>query len=770
MSRIQNRIKIVYIKHDLEAEFVLEGKILRVEVSNKFVMAYIYYIVFVWLCECSDLVCFLLNIPQQTIVSRILIILMYGGGVIQLKKLYAIKRNKYSFTKLIVSIIILVLGMIKSLYPDYSSDTGNYHLIAQSSDFVNWFENGFAPGTFQIWGFRLGDRLFNLFSRILGYRYGTLLNIFIVVIIYIQITDFLDTLFDRLFSNYQTEKIFKIINLAVLAIIALTVHDLVMVVATYYVDLLAIPILLEMLYKVCLIEENKEHQYFAFLGGIAFALKMTNIVYIVPLLFVYIIKNIKIINIIDYLKCFIIGIVPFSIYAVYNFVCTGNPVFPYFNLLFKSKYFSSYNFKDPRWGPTSTKEIFMWTFKHIFYPEYRQSEIYDLHLIVLQIAFIIFVFSILIYLECLFRKKVKKAFPIELYIVFLLSGLFWSASTGYSRYFILGDIMLLIILVVSVMYLIQAINIYMIKYSLVILMYLMLWISYEQIGDSIRGREWSWRRVTKEQTINELSNVFKDQLNNFNYLDADVFFLTSPTMGGYAFLSNEDAPIFNISYLDWIDKENYYLFKNSFEKMVSEEKSIFDIKFSDFNDWNTYERKLYGYGFEIMDKSIVNNGIFNLIYIKLGFVQEFMFSENTEIPIDENNKNYRNFVHNGFSYVETVNGSPVVWTSGKSSSFTIQFEEGYDKDFRLILDLIGTVEGSEQNVIAYANGIELENVLISRDKIYIDVPRKYFSENKLYLELRYPNAYILAEKGISTDTRELAFLINRIRCEEYQIK
>ena len=80
MSRIQNRIKIVYIKHDLEAEFVLEGKILRVEVSNKFVMAYIYYIVFVWLCECSDLVCFLLNIPQQTIVSRILIILMYGGG------------------------------------------------------------------------------------------------------------------------------------------------------------------------------------------------------------------------------------------------------------------------------------------------------------------------------------------------------------------------------------------------------------------------------------------------------------------------------------------------------------------------------------------------------------------------------------------------------------------------------------------------------------------------------------------------------------------
>ncbi len=656
------------------------------------------------------------------------------------------------------------------MYPDYASDTGNYHLIAQRSDFVNWFENGFGAGTFQIWGFRLGDRLFNLFNSVLGYRYGTLLNIFIVIIIYLQITDFLDIIFDRLMPNYRTKKIFKIINPAILAVIALTVHDLIMIVATYYTDLLAIPILLEMLYKICLKEKNEEHQYFAFLGGLAFALKMTNVVYIIPLLIIYIIKNLKIIKIIDYLKCFIIGIVPFSIYAIYNVVCTGNPIFPYFNLLFKSKYFSFYNFKDPRWGPTDIKETFIWIFKHVFYPEYRQSEIYDLHVTNLQIAFIVFVLGILIYIECVLRKRVKTVLPIELYIVFLLSALFWSASTGYSRYFILGDIMLLIILIVSVIYLIQITNIYVIKYGLAVLIYLMFWVSYEQIGDSIRGREWSWRSVTKEQTINELSYVFKDKLSNFNYSDADVFFLTSPTMGGCAFLSNKDAPIFNISYLDWMDKDNYYLFKNNFEKIISEEKNIFDIKFSDFTVWDNYEKKLDRYGFQIMDKSIVNTGIFDLIYIKLGFIQKFMFTENIQIPIDENNVNYQKFVCNGFSYVEMVNGSPAVWTSGKSSGFAIQFQEGYDKDFRLILDLIGTVERSEQNVIAFANGVELENILISQDKICIDVPNKYFSENKLYLELRYPDAYILAEKGISTDTRELAFLINGITCEEYQIK
>ncbi len=193
-------------------------------------------------------------------------------------------------------------------------------------------------------------------------------------------------------------------------------------------------------------------------------------------------------------------------------------------MLFKSKYFSFYNFKDPRWGPTDIKETFIWIFKHVFYPEYRQSEIYDLHVTNLQIAFIVFVLGILIYIECMLRKRVKTVLPIELYIVFLLSALFWSASTGYSRYFILGDIMLLIILIVSVIYLIQITNIYVIKYGLAVLIYLMFWVSYEQIGNSIRGREWSWRSVTKEQTINELSYVFKDKLSNFNYSDADVFF------------------------------------------------------------------------------------------------------------------------------------------------------------------------------------------------------------------------------------------------------
>lgn len=119
-------------------------------------------------------------------------------------------------------------------------------------------------------------------------------------------------------------------------------------------------------------------------------------------------------------------------------------------------------------------------------------------------------------------------------------------------------------------------------------------------------------------------------------------------------MSNKDAPIFNISYLDWMDKDNYYLFKNNFEKIISEEKNIFDIKFSDFTDWDNYEKKLDRYGFQIMDKSIVNTGIFDLIYIKLGFIQKFMFTENIQIPIDENNVNYQKFVCNGFSYVEMV--------------------------------------------------------------------------------------------------------------------
>lgn len=73
-------------------------------------------------------------------------------------------------------------------------------------------------------------------------------------------------------------------------------------------------------------------------------------------------------------------------------------------------------------------------------------------------------------------------------------------------------------------------------------------------------------------------------------------------MGGCAFLSNKDAPIFNISYLDWMDKNNYYLFKNNFEKIISEEKISLILNFLILRIGITMKKSLIDMDFKLWIK------------------------------------------------------------------------------------------------------------------------------------------------------------------------
>ena len=86
------------------------------------------------------------------------------------------------YQKLIGIFIIAVFGFIMAVYPDQSFDTFNYHLIAQNPHFENYFTDDYGYGNFQVWGFRLSDRLFYYFRWLLGYRLGTLLNPIVLII------------------------------------------------------------------------------------------------------------------------------------------------------------------------------------------------------------------------------------------------------------------------------------------------------------------------------------------------------------------------------------------------------------------------------------------------------------------------------------------------------------------------------------------------------------------------------------------------------------
>lgn len=580
----------------------------KLAISSRPLAVYLIYILFIWVCECMDLFCFFVSLPQQTVFSRMIALLFVALLILMISKKVSIRNTgKYDIIKTAGIIFIILVSLIKSIYPDTSFDVNNYHLILQSIDFTNFFETGFGGGNFQIWGFRLGDRLFSPLINVLGFRCGTVLNGLVIALLYIQIADLIDGLIPK---EYKDQRMF---NPSILAFLVVTVHDVTMQTATYNVDLLALPLLIEML-AICMSNGEGRHEYFVLLAGAAFAIKMTNVVYIIPLLLVYLIKNRKRITGIDFIKCFMIGVIPSGIYMIYNFSCTGNPVFPYMNSVFHSCYFLWQDFRDNRWGPVNIQETCLWIFYHVILPKYRQSEIPNRWTLNITMSLIIFIVGILFGIKR-FRKKEKQICPVELYAVFIISGILWAITTGYSRYFVFGDVLLLLIFVASIT---QLIDRRIIRRNFTTaLLYIMLLCSGLETLDVLMGREWAWRRPGIHSALDELNYVLRDQPETFEIEpDIDVFFLTEAYYGGVAFLTNKDVPIFNAAYRQYLEAENLYLYENSY-KLMLEKENIYDIKVKGFDDWEAYESDLKNYELEIADKYIINNRGMDLIYIKL---------------------------------------------------------------------------------------------------------------------------------------------------------
>ena len=272
----------------------------------------------------------------------------------------------FNFEKLIGLLIIIGIGLFTSVYPDNSFDTGNYHLIAQNPVFENYFIEDYGYGNFQVWGFRLADRMFYYFRYLLGYRMGTVLNILIMALSFTQLYDLLDWILSAYKSNKKRWNIGKVVcNRLIWSFAILFSLDAILMLGTYYVDLFAVPLALEII-RLLLKESNEQTPidiyYFALLNGIFLGFKLTNVVYVAPIVLFYTIKNFKIIKWKHWALAILIGVLPFLNYLIFNFVCTGNPVFPYFNNIFKSPYFQLSNWKDTRWGPKNLFEKLFWIF------------------------------------------------------------------------------------------------------------------------------------------------------------------------------------------------------------------------------------------------------------------------------------------------------------------------------------------------------------------------------------------------------------------------
>lgn len=515
---------------------------------------YFVYIVIVWGFEAVDCICYELNIPQTTVISRIAVLIIFAILISKTRKYFELSELKINWKNFLGLFVIIVIGCLKSVYPDTCADTWGYHLIVQRPGFRNYFVDHFGKGFFQVYMFRLGDRLFTLFREILGFRYGTLLSTLILGLCYLQIQDLLKKYIEK---NERSKSIaFKVLGCTELwAFIIVLTHYTLMNVGTYYIDILSFPIGIEVLRKLFETLYKKQNAgdiyYVAVLNGFWLALKMTNIVFIIPCVIMYIFLNRRHMTLKRLMISGLLAAIPCSIYLIVAFFDTGNPVFPFFNSLFQSPYYLIDNFKDPRWGGITLKEKLFWLVYLVYKPEYRSCEVFAEYTFVLVVGLLSMT---LILLKCIIKVLNNKwEFDKEVLLAFLMIGssILWSFTTGYARYYAFG-MMLLGILAFYIL------NHYQSRKLMSVVISVVTIIALAETGCTVKhffeGREFGWRTWSIDTFKEQCSKVLRDQEFAENCgADIDMFFTSST---GVAEMFDPEIYTYNVNYKNYCKDEN----------------------------------------------------------------------------------------------------------------------------------------------------------------------------------------------------------------------
>lgn len=475
---------------------------------------YIFYMVFIWWGDVLDFFSYIVGLPQVTITSRLFAFLLAFLVDRKVCRQWAADEELISIDWMLFVVWFLCGGLYvwKAVLPDMSADVVAYHLYLQIPGFRDVFHYNYAPGGFQTLFFPLADRMFYWFRFVFGYRLGTVLNYLIVCLAIGQVR--------RIYIKFHI----KAWIASLLAFGSVMVFHLMLIYCgTYMVDLVAVPLLLEMLYRSCFSEkEDNRYWWLIFLGAFSLALKLTNIIYVLPILVVYMLSSSMCAPKRLFYSCILMAI-PSAIYLIYSYLESGNPVFPLYNAIFQSPYFPFRNFKDTRWGPSLWWEYLIWPIHIITAPKERLAEISDM---VMALAWIGPLFCMGVY-ACSQIPQVKKkltqkvwvneGFLSRLYITLIISMYLWVGMTGYARYFVFGFILgnIGVCCVCHCLWKHTAVF----REFVIILLLILLLTPFRTASLIEEGFEWSWRRPL---TLQEFTKNAGHYLHDREFLKKDM--------------------------------------------------------------------------------------------------------------------------------------------------------------------------------------------------------------------------------------------------------
>lgn len=558
--------------------------------SDPVFVLFLFYTILIWCCECLDLICWLAGIPQVTLISRIAALILTAVLMWKLVGIPRTERVCWDPFFIMGAVFLAGFFVYKGIRPDLSYDTQNYHLICQIPGFTDNINFHAIPGRFQMYGFRLGDRMFYPFRILFGLRMGTLLNVAAILVIYRQLTVLL-TWFKRSLpeagfrpANPVLKAVRYILNCpSIIAFLLVNQFEMLQESGSYMVELVALPFFLEMVFLLIREKEaesvKREAVVFCVFGGILFCLKMTNIVYLAPLILFYLFKIRDHITLPLVAGCLAVGVIPSAVYLIYNGLSTGNPVYPYYNTIFRSPYYMDVDFKDRRWGPLNLSETFRWVWYMLRYPDYRLSEMPSMYTLDLAAGYLAMLGCGAAAIAAKISKKAgdyKK--ELALIGVYVISFLAWTVSTGHSRYFMGGLLLSGIVLSFCYLRMLNRGGAAPVLAGLILAAPLVFQVQYAY-KEVVRGAEWALRHYDPASDKKNLRWLFRDrELFPPEVKDKiDVLYLTWYDCGSYARLIGEDVPVYNRSSVvnELSNFREQYM--EQIEGMMREGKGVYDM-------------------------------------------------------------------------------------------------------------------------------------------------------------------------------------------------
>ncbi len=430
-------------------------------------------------------------------------------------KLRSIFTEKRSFI-LLISLIPIFVYINRFLIPDYSFDTLFYHLFNGVRGAQNYLWP-FSSHEFYPIGFGtispIYDSMLYLSRLALGYRLGTVLDL----VAYIGIIWVTYKLMVRV-VNFRV-KISPILKF-IFFLNSVIVTELLFQLATQYVDVINAFFILLAIYIFIVFIDTRKIVYLwlaSIIIGMAFLGKATNAIYVIPFYVVAIIDILPTKYKSWKYKIGILALVgvivsaPTLIYGYYNFVLSGNPIFPIYNNIFHSLYSApiSFSAKQGGAGGQTFLQIIFWPIASFWHA----AGLAEPHTIFNDWKLgIYWLISIALFIPVLWKKLTK----IERYLIifFFLSTEIWSFLFGIMRYAIadeiIGGVILLIFFIrVSILF---GKKVYLLAIPLVLLMVID---NYRIVNFNLKY-DMSWRPNLIHNTslyLSQKSNLFNNNLN-----------------------------------------------------------------------------------------------------------------------------------------------------------------------------------------------------------------------------------------------------------------